>query len=128
MCLNETYSKVRIGKHLSDSFPIHKGLKQGDALSPLLSPRQFNHLDYIAQFTSDVRHISGQDNVVADALSRVESITAPPSHDALAAMQESDDEVRIIVASDTALRLEKQQIPDTAVSIYCDTSVEKLRP
>jgi hypothetical protein len=36
MCLNETYSKVRIGKHLSDRFPIQNGLKQGDALSPLL--------------------------------------------------------------------------------------------
>jgi hypothetical protein len=36
MCLNETYSKVRICKHLSDSFPIQNGLKQGDALSPLL--------------------------------------------------------------------------------------------
>jgi hypothetical protein len=36
MCLNETYSKVRIGKHLSDSFPFQNGLKQGDALSPLL--------------------------------------------------------------------------------------------
>jgi hypothetical protein len=36
MCLNQTYSKVRIGKHLSDSFPIQNGLKQGDALSPLL--------------------------------------------------------------------------------------------
>jgi hypothetical protein len=36
MCLNETYSKVRIGKLLSDKFPIPKGLKQGDALSPLL--------------------------------------------------------------------------------------------
>jgi hypothetical protein len=36
MCLNETYSKVRIGKHLCDSFPIQNGLKQGDALSPLL--------------------------------------------------------------------------------------------
>jgi hypothetical protein len=36
MCLNETYSKVRIGKHLSDSFVIQNGLKQGDALSPLL--------------------------------------------------------------------------------------------
>jgi hypothetical protein len=35
-CLNETYSEVRIHKHLSDSFPIQKGLKQGDALSPLL--------------------------------------------------------------------------------------------
>jgi hypothetical protein len=35
MCLNETYSKVRIGRHLSDSFPIQNGLEQGDALSPL---------------------------------------------------------------------------------------------
>jgi hypothetical protein len=36
MCVNETYSKVRIGKHLSDSFPLQNGLEQGDALSPLL--------------------------------------------------------------------------------------------
>ncbi|PNF23216.1 hypothetical protein B7P43_G02735 [Cryptotermes secundus] len=36
MCLNETYSKDRVGKHLSDKFPIQNGLKQGDALSPLL--------------------------------------------------------------------------------------------
>jgi hypothetical protein len=36
MCLNETYCKVRIGKHLPNSFPIQNGLKQGDALSPLL--------------------------------------------------------------------------------------------
>jgi hypothetical protein len=31
MCVNETYNKVRIGKHLSDAFPIQNGLKQGDA-------------------------------------------------------------------------------------------------
>jgi hypothetical protein len=36
VCLNETHSKVRIGKNLSDSFPIQNGLKQGDALSPQL--------------------------------------------------------------------------------------------
>jgi hypothetical protein len=36
MCLNETYSTVRIGKYNSDKFPIQNGLKQGDALSPLL--------------------------------------------------------------------------------------------
>jgi sorting nexin-29 len=35
MCLNETYSKVCIGRLLSDKFPIQNGLKQGDALSPL---------------------------------------------------------------------------------------------
>jgi hypothetical protein len=36
MCLNESHSKVRVGKLLSDKFPIQNGLKQGDALSPLL--------------------------------------------------------------------------------------------
>jgi hypothetical protein len=35
MCLNEMYSRVRIGKHLSESFLIQNGLKKGDALSPL---------------------------------------------------------------------------------------------
>jgi len=34
--LNETYSRVRVGKELSDMFPITNGLKQGDAVSPLL--------------------------------------------------------------------------------------------
>jgi hypothetical protein len=32
MFLNETYSKVRIGKHLSENFRIQNDLKQGDAL------------------------------------------------------------------------------------------------
>jgi hypothetical protein len=36
MCLNETNSRVRIGKHLSDTFHTHNGPKLGDALSPLL--------------------------------------------------------------------------------------------
>jgi len=36
MCLNEMYSRVRVGKHLSDIFRTRSGLKQGDALSPLL--------------------------------------------------------------------------------------------
>jgi hypothetical protein len=35
-CLNETYSKVGIGKDLSDSFPIQNGLKQGAALWSLI--------------------------------------------------------------------------------------------
>jgi hypothetical protein len=36
MCLNETYSKVRVGKLLSDTYPIQNGLKHGDDLAPLL--------------------------------------------------------------------------------------------
>jgi hypothetical protein len=33
MCLIETCSKVHIGKHLSDSFPIQCGLKRRSTLS-----------------------------------------------------------------------------------------------
>jgi retron-type reverse transcriptase len=36
MCLNETYSRVIIGKNQSDKVSTENGLKQGDALSPLL--------------------------------------------------------------------------------------------
>jgi hypothetical protein len=36
MCLNEKYSKIRMGEHLSGAFPIQNGLKQGDAVSPLI--------------------------------------------------------------------------------------------
>jgi len=32
MSLTETYSRVRVGKNVSDKFSIRNGLKQGDAL------------------------------------------------------------------------------------------------
>jgi hypothetical protein len=36
MCLNETYSKTCIGRNLLMYFSFRNGLKQGDALLPLL--------------------------------------------------------------------------------------------
>jgi hypothetical protein len=36
VCLAETYSRVRVGKNLSDMFSIRNGLRQGDVLSTLL--------------------------------------------------------------------------------------------
>jgi len=36
MCLNETYCRVQVGKYLSDVCSIKNGLKEGDALLPLL--------------------------------------------------------------------------------------------
>jgi len=36
MSLTETYSRIQVGKNESDIFPVRNGLKQGDALSPML--------------------------------------------------------------------------------------------
>ena len=50
------------------------------------SPCQVRHLDFISQFTCDIRHVAGEGNPVADALSRLETNavqleSAPPTVD-----------------------------------------------
>jgi hypothetical protein len=85
------------------------------------SRRQFNYLDFIFQFTTDIGHIPGEDNVVADALS-------PPAYEALAAGQESDDELQTFLERTNALQLDKIKIPGTTASIYCDTSTRRTQP
>jgi hypothetical protein len=63
ICFNGTYSKVRIGKHFSDNFPIHNDLKQGDALSPLL----FN-------FALEYTIMKVQENQVGQKLNRIHQL------------------------------------------------------
>jgi len=91
------------------------------------SSRQINHLDFISQFKTDIRQISGKDNV-ADELSRVDVIIAPVKHDALAAAQEDDEELRTLLASNTALQLTKIPIPGTSAEPYCNISSGKPHP
>ncbi len=75
------------------------------------SPRQARHLDLISQYTSDIRHVRGGDNAVADALSRI-SANALHTEDsvpvidfrAMAAAQDNLNVARL--QSDTSLRLE----------------------
>ena len=43
LCLPETYSRVRVGKNLSDMFPVRNGLTQGDALVPTLVNSAFEY-------------------------------------------------------------------------------------
>jgi hypothetical protein len=49
MGLNKTCSKDLISKHLSDTFPIKNGLKQGDTLYPLLFNFALEYLNRKAQ-------------------------------------------------------------------------------
>ena len=62
-----------------------------------LSPRQTHHLDYIAQFTTDIRYTKGLDNPVADTLSRIEVNTLHSKYvidlKEIAAAQETDPDL-----------------------------------
>lgn len=92
------------------------------------SPRQFRHLDYISQFTTDIRHISGKDNVVADTLSRIEELTQPVDLVLLAKSQTNDSELQSILDGETSLTLRKATIPGTQIQLYCDDSNQVIRP
>jgi transposase InsO family protein len=96
--------------------------------------RQCRHLAYVAEFTSDVRHVAGADNVVADALSR------PPEH-VLAAVDPSDSPLpdlhgmaarqstcEDVQAARSLPSLNVQFRDVDGVQILCDVSGGRWRP
>lgn len=92
-----------------------------------LPPAQLNQLTFISQFTTDIKHVKGEDNVVADTLSRVESISLVNDYAALAQSQADDPELKTI-RDDSSLKLTPTLIPGTDISITCDVSTGKPRP
>jgi hypothetical protein len=80
--------KLAIGhfRHYVEGRPFHiltdhKPLTSALASATDRSPRQTRHLSYIAEFTTDIRHIDGSANVVADALSRAAPSFAADAHE-----------------------------------------------
>jgi hypothetical protein len=68
--LIETYGRIRIGKHLSDLFPIKYGLQQGDTLPPLFfnfalkyAIRRFQVNQHSLKLNSAYRFLVYADNV-----------------------------------------------------------------
>ncbi|GFX13786.1 retrovirus-related Pol polyprotein from transposon 17.6 [Trichonephila clavipes] len=73
------------------------------------SPRQIRQLDFISQFTTNIVHIPGSDNIAADVLSRVSAITFPSQidYDCIAETQQTDQELHTLIASGTSLELKR---------------------
>lgn len=91
------------------------------------TPRQFRYLDFISQFTTDIRYVAGKENVVADALSRVSEIAKPIDYRSLANEQATDGELHSLLQNGSALKLEKLQTHED-LEVYCDVSTPTPRP
>ena len=99
------------------------------------SPRQVRHLDFISQFTTDLRHIQGSANAAADALSRIganalhtENSTPVVDFRELALAQVNDADLARLQAT-SSLRLERCPLAlSDGVFIVCDMSTGTQRP
>lgn len=95
------------------------------------SPRQLNHLDFIGQYTTDIRYIPGKDNIVADLLSRIESVSScePINFEELAKDQKIDEELNDFLKNNTStLQLKLINLPNATKTIVCDVSTKHVRP
>ena len=96
------------------------------------SPRQQRHLSYISEFSTDIRHVAGKDNNVADALSRshINAITTEVGIDyaAFAAAQKDDEEIQTYRTATAGLKLEDVKFGPREETILCDTSSGQPRP
>jgi len=131
-CNYNAYNRELGNLRCSQTFPLHAGrekiLRDYRSLTfaqklDRASPRQCRQLTFISEFTTEIRHVPGEDNLVADALSRVDSIMMPVIVDTeeLAQQQATDKELlRELESPSSSLKLRKFLLPETNSSLYCD--------
>ncbi|GBN16646.1 Transposon Ty3-G Gag-Pol polyprotein [Araneus ventricosus] len=94
---------------------------------------QLRHLDFISQYSTDIRHVQGSQNIVADALSRIEvdSITKSPilNFKEFARAQKDDSDIQKFPHNDaSSLQLEVKPCQTSNCNLLCDTSTGVPRP
>lgn len=111
---------------LTDHKPLTFAFKQKQDKA---SPRQARHLDFIGQFTTNIQHVSGKDNVIADFLSRIEvdAVNTAIDYNQIARSQQNDTELSDARENST-LQLREIVLPNSPAKIFCDISTGRVRP
>ncbi len=119
--------EARVFTVRTDHKPLIYVFKQN---SEKASPRQLRQLDFISQFTTEIEHIPGENNMVADTLSRISEVhtAAVIDPDELASAQEQDLELRNLLNSSTSLKLQNLTPMNSDTAIWCDTATGRIRP
>ena len=112
---------------LSDHKPLSFALNRA---SDAWSARQQRHLSYLAEFTADIRHVPGKENVVADALSRPAAVVAPTPSPVLDWSVLARDQQTCTQTQEIAARgsLQVKKVLVEEVELLCDLSTGVLRP
>ena len=135
------YLAIKHFRHFVEGRPFHV-LTDHKPLTYALSsnsteytPRQIRHLDYISQFTTDLRYVKGGDNAVADALSRIDvhalqHQTGTIDYVEMASAQSTDTEIQRLQNGSTTTSLVLKAIPleGSSLTLLCDTSTGVSRP
>lgn len=95
--------------------------------------RRARQIMFISEFSTDIRHLNGLNNIVADTLSRIETITCPTTicFAELAAAQEGDGQLaKLIEESNNSPKFMFKRIMLTECDKYvvCEMSTDKARP
>ena len=113
---------------LTDQKPLTFALHH---ITDACSARQQRQLSYIAEFTSDMRHVAGKTNVVIDALLRpAAAVTVPTSqrvdYVAMAAEQQTCGETAAQLRTSPALQIQEMTVAGT--QLWCNVSTGVLQP
>ena len=75
-------------------------------------------LDFISQFTTDIRHIGGHGNAVADAVSHLEANVVQLRPQLISKAQASDTDLHTLQTSNNSIKLLKYLCP-CAMTLCC---------